>query len=352
MNCLLKCQRQHFWKYEIGLRRDSTGVALRFGSAWARGMEARWNGLDYDAALAIAVPEGVDLDAYACATVSALLAGYYDYYGPRETVGHLNPEVQFRADFRGEIGLQHFSLEGKMDGLGALKDGRLVLLEAKTTSDSVAPDSDYWMRLRFNMQVLNYIVEARRLGWDVEEVYYDVTRKTAIKPKMLDDLDENQLKIVVDSDGNRVLKKDGSPRLTGDTKAGYVVKQHLETPDEYCDRLYKDTQTRSDFYFCRKSVPVIDGELADFENQRIVLARMINFFRNAEFTATDKETRRSEVWPRNVSKDTCNFCEYKDFCLQNLSVNINQPPAGFSVQPFNPELQELLYDDTETAIDA
>lgn len=337
LNCLLKCQRQHFYKYELGLRKDSTGIALRFGSAWARGMEARWLGASFDEALLAAIPEGVDLEAYDCSTVSALLAGYYDYYGPIETVGSLQPEVKFQSNFGKVKGLKDFTIEGKMDGLGHLKDGRNVLLEAKTTSDSLLPDSGYWDRLTFNMQVLQYIGEARKLGHDVQEVYYDVTRKPSIAPKMIDDLDEQGLKIVTDANGERVLKKDGSPRLTGDTKLGYVVKQHIETPDEFCDRLYKDTQARPEFYFCRKSVPILEADLTEFENQRVTLARMINFF------------RKENSWPRNVSGDTCDYCEYKSFCLQNLTVNPQQPPAGFSVQPFNPELIEHDNNISETS---
>ena len=95
MNSLINCPRAHFWSYEIGLTREDTAQALHFGSAWHRAMEARWQGCNYETALAIAIPEGIDLNEYACATLAGLLAGYYDHYGPKETVGSLQPEIQF-----------------------------------------------------------------------------------------------------------------------------------------------------------------------------------------------------------------------------------------------------------------
>src|SRR3990167_7619263 len=95
MTSFISCPRKHFWGYEVGLRRVYVSPALRIGSAWARGMEARWLGKDYDFALADAVPEGIDLSAYETNTVAAMLAGYYDHYGDHEDVGSLHPEVQF-----------------------------------------------------------------------------------------------------------------------------------------------------------------------------------------------------------------------------------------------------------------
>jgi hypothetical protein len=332
MNCLMRCPRAHFWQFEVGLRRSETGLALRIGSAWARAMEARWLGNDYDDALAAALPEGIDLDAYAAQTVAALLAGYYEFHGANEVAGTINPEVQFKSRLRGT----GFTVEGKIDGVGSLKDGRSVLIEAKTTGDSLAPDSDYWLRLRFNLQVMQYVSESRKLGWDLSEVYYDVTRKPSIRPKSVDNLDEQGRKIVVDANGQRVFLKNGEPRLSGDKEKGYVVKSHVETPEEFGERLYQDTKARPDFYFARREVPIIDQEVEAFESQRLSLAKMIKHFRRQE----KSEQRNANVWPRAVSEQTCGFCAYKDFCLQNISVDINQPPTGFSVQPFNPELQD------------
>ena len=47
----LQCSRKHYFRYEMGLTRDSIGLALRVGSAWSRAMESRWKGETYLKAL-------------------------------------------------------------------------------------------------------------------------------------------------------------------------------------------------------------------------------------------------------------------------------------------------------------
>ena len=95
MGALLQCPRKHFWMFEAGLKPESDGLALRFGSAWHRATEARWNGADFDGALAAAVPENAELDELAIATLSGLLGGYFLRYQTEELVKQVHAEVQF-----------------------------------------------------------------------------------------------------------------------------------------------------------------------------------------------------------------------------------------------------------------
>ena len=366
MATLISCPRKHFWGNEIGLSKATTGHALRFGSAWHRGIEARWLGHDFESALAIAIPDGIDLDDYSCSTLSAMLAGYYDTYGPKETVAVMNPEIQF--DFALVDG---FRAQGKIDGIGTLHDNRSVLIESKTTSDSVLPASDFWMRLRFNMQVYQYVDASRRAGWDIAEVIYDVTRKPLIKPSKIYNLDKEGKKIVLDKKGKRVfgtkkikvtvgkgkkatqevqeVEDITKPRQSADEKLGQTLKHHIETPDEFSTRLWKDTLARPEFYFCRKEVPIIDGDLEMFNRQRLAMVRLIQHFRRTENNDLGAEDgqRDPEAWPRNISDSTCTYCPFKSFCLQNININPDYPPEGFSVTPFNTEL-DPNYDTTTT----
>ena len=367
LNCAMTCLRKHFWCYEIGLRKEESSLALKVGSAWARAMEARWNEAGYEQALIAAIPEGIDLNEYDCAVVAALLASYYDYYGAIEDCGKLYPEVQFQSNI--EVGGEVFSCQGKIDGLGSMKDGLSVIIEGKTTGQSIDPDSDYWLRLSFNLQVYQYIVEARKLGWDIAKVFYDVTRKPSIRPKTVYDLDKNGNKIVLDHEGKRVYAKKkievvsgkgknatkekkeiddlDKPRQSGDDEKGWVIKSHKETPDEYCDRLWRDAKERPTFYFVRREIPVIDDQLASFERQRIAICNLILSLRENEIG----NHRDPEAWPRNVSENTCNFCIYKSFCLQNISLDLNLLPEEFSIKPFNPELENYDTTTTETSGD-
>jgi hypothetical protein len=285
---LLHCMRRHYLRYEVGLAAATAGDALRFGSAWHRAMEARWHGDAFEFALAAAVGTRQEIDELQAAILAGLLAAYYALYA-EDPVRELHPEVEF-------IGLVRYSRDfcaaGKIDGLGTLRDGRLALVEHKTTGESVAPDSDYWLRLRADKQIAQYILAAREIGWDIETVIYDVARKPAIRQKQ------------------------------------------NETVPQFADRLAADAKARPEFYFARREVPVIEQDLAEFEAERRQIGRLITTLRREQTRCAKPE----HAWPRNLGTMTCAGCEFSSFCLQNLSVDPAHPPAGFTVGPANPEL--------------
>lgn len=290
MACLLDCPRKHYWRYECGLRPDMDAMALRFGTAWHAAMEARWEKLPFSDAFKAGLATACDFDEGTVATLSGLLAGYYERWA-EDPVKELCAEVEFRSPL---MNSRTFDVAGKIDGLGILHDGRLALVEHKTTSADVGPDSDYWLRLRSNPQINQYVLAAWSLGWDVAAVIYDVTRKPSIR-----------------------------------------VKQS-ETPEQYADRLAADTQERPDFYFARREVPILEDDLEEFGIQRLELARMILNFRAA--------SRRSRLphhgWPRHLTEIHCKTCDYASFCLQNIVPDPALPPAGFRVGAQNPELNQ------------
>ena len=289
MQCLLSCPRKHFHRYEQGLQRtDADGDALRFGSAWHRAMEARATGADIETAFKAGLSDKTNLDELQVATLSGMLAGYYAYYQV-DVIAKMNPEVEFRMPLTGS---RTFDVAGKIDGLAILTDDRLALVEHKTTSDSVAPDSDYWLRLRGNLQIMQYVLAARALGWDVATIIYDVAKKPAIRQKQ------------------------------------------NETPEQFGDRLTADTKERPEFYFARREIPILEDDLQEFEAQRLVVAREILSCRSESRRAAKPE----HGWPRNVGEWTCRFCDFSGFCLQNGAIDAAHPPAGFRIGSINPEL--------------
>lgn len=298
MNSLLSCPRKHYWRYEVGLCRLTDAAALRFGTAWHAAMEARWQGHTLDEALAAALDTAKDFDEATVATLSGLLDGYFAHWS-EDPVKTLHPEIEFRHPLKGS---RSFDVAGKIDGLGVLHDGRLALVEHKTTSSDVGPDSDYWIRLRSNPQVMQYVLAARALGWDVSVVLYDVTRKPSIR-----------------------------------------VRQN-ETPEDYAKRLAEDTRTRPEFYFARREVPILEDDIEEFTIQRQELARLILNFRAASRKARSPE----QAWPRNLNELQCRTCDFASFCLQNIVPDPALPPAGFRVGPVNPELNTVADNPGET----
>lgn len=294
MTALLACPRKHYFRYEIGLVAQTNATALRFGSAWHSAMEARWNNASYEVALASAVNTAESFTEVEVATLSGLLAGYYlKWSGEQEVIANIAPEMEFNYPIERSLS---FEAAGKIDGIGTLRDGRCCLLEHKSSGEDIAPDSDsdYWMRLRFNSQIYQYVTAARQLGYDIQTIIYDVTRKPSIRQKQ------------------------------------------TETAEQYADRLATDTQERPDFYFARREVAVMDDDIDQFLEQRLNLGKMILHFR-----ASAKRQKKPEfAWPRNCNGLTCRMCEYSGFCLANVSVDINNPPQGFKAGVFNQELTQ------------
>ena len=333
MSCLLDCPRKHFWRYECGLKRDVDAMALRFGTAWHAAMEARWQKLTFEDALAAALATAQDFDEFTVATLSGLLTGYYARWAD-DPVKELCAEVEFRAPLANS---RSFDVAGKIDGLAVLQDGRLALVEHKTTSADVGPDSDYWLRLRSNPQINQYILAARSLGWDVAVAIYDVVKKPAIKPlAKVPELDADGFKIVVNYVGERQFKKDGQPKQSADSVKGESYKGAPESPEQFADRLAADTKERHDFYFARREVPILEDDLEEFAIQRLELSRMILGFR----AASRKAKRPHHGWPRHLTEMQCKNCDYASFCLQNIVPDMNAPPAGFRVRRQNEELTE------------
>jgi hypothetical protein len=295
-------------------------------------MEARWIGMACEQAFGKALETAEQFTELDIATLSGLSIGYYSRYQDDNVIHDIHPEIQFRMPIERSL---TFDSAGKIDGIGTLQDGRCCLIEHKTSGEDIAPDSDYWMRLRFNPQIYQYVDAARKLGYDVATIIYDVTRKPSIKQKeSVPVLDACGLKTIIGADGSRVWKKDGAPKQTAESAKGEYTLSVPETAEEFGDRLAQDTKERPEFYFARREVTVLDDDIEQFVEQRLNLGKMILYFRSSA-----KRQKKAEwAWPRNCNGMTCRSCEYMGFCLANVTVDVEQPPAGFKAGVYNPEL--------------
>jgi len=162
-----------------------------------------------------------------------------------------------------------------------------------------------------------------------------VTKKPSISPlSAIPVLDEHGLRIVRGPGGERVFKKDGSPRETADKEKGFTLETRPESAEQYGDRLVADTQERPDFYYARREVPVLDQDLEEFKVQRYELSKLILALRQAE----RRTSLREQAWPRNVNGMSCQGCEFSGFCLQGVHVDSEHVPAGFRAGSAHSEL--------------
>ena len=326
MACWTLCQRKHLFAYDHGVRKVESGDALVFGTAWhkaqevyyGRGAEMRQREGFTTADMAQAMFEAAlataeNWDEFTVAKLQACISAFVEHYCEDDIIAEMKPEVEFAYPIDGT---RTFEARGKIDGLATLADGRTALVEHKTTSESVDVESPYWTRLRFNPQLCRYVLGARALGVNCETVIYDVFRKPAISPKdAVKDLDENGLPYVLDADGNRCIKRDGTPKKSADSAKGETYRTHAETPDEYAERLRDDILSRPDFYFARREVTVTDAQLEAFMLQERMMAGQIIDARANGRGAERRGLPYEAAFMMNVGKMTCDMCDYAPFCL-------------------------------------
>lgn len=326
MACSLRCPRRYFYDNVLGLKLITPSEALRIGTAVHNGGEARAKGGDFAAQYAAAVT-GTQLDEWMAARVFGILGAYDRTYGEIEDRDYaaMNPEVEFTDAINGS---RTFEQRGKIDGLAVLKDGRRVNWERKTTSDDLADTSDYWQRLKLNHQLLAYAGWVYNTTGELPVCVYDVIRKPALQPKAnIPDLDADGLPIVLDAQGNRCIKRDGTPKKTADAAKGEKVSGHPETPDEYGQRILESMTAEADRYFARREVEITFDMLEEFRRERLGVCRML-----LHFAAEARKADRPEyAYPRSCNPDNCRSCPFSGFCLNRLHVSADTPPEGFRV---------------------
>lgn len=232
------CPRLDHYRYELGLAAPETG-AMAFGTAIHAGLEAWWRAIgDHapDRALADALAALPEMDAFEYARASAMLAGY-DVRWRRWACGVdvLAIEQEFRAPLRDPSTgrpARTWALAGKLDALVRLADGRVAIVEHKSTSRDAGAGGEYRARLTLDPQVSVYHDGASALGYEADVCLYDVLVKPAQKPLLA----SAQVK----------LRKDGQPRA-GQRSAD-------ETPEAYRARLLDAIAADPDRYLVHAEI--------------------------------------------------------------------------------------------------
>lgn len=344
MSTAKTCPRRHWYAYELGLRPIRRAKPLRIGTAVHAGVGALMRGLPIADAVEITrqsyrpIPawchDDDTLHEFFCEEQMAmsLVQGYFNHWSQRTTFKPIESEWAFSMPIRSpDTGrpTQVFSLAGKIDGMVELEDKRLAVYELKTTGDDLAPESDFWLRLRIDHQISTYILGALDAGFDVQTVLYDAIRKPRLTPKAVPILDDDGLKIVLNEHGERAMTKQGKPRQSPDADQGLVLQTRKETPTEYGARLDFDIADRPDFYFARMEIPRLDSDIEDFKHE---LWQMQQQLRAAQMHGRHfRNTQACIMYGR---------CPYLSICHTCRDLE-DGPPDGFEiVHELHPELVE------------
>lgn len=319
MACYRACNYRHYLAYECGLRPATDSKPLRFGRAFHAGLEAIDKTGDASAACEVVrslyaeCPQQIPLDEWQteCETCVALVWHHDLYYG-RADVEVVATELAFTLNLTNpatKSSSTKWKKAGKIDRIVRLQDGRLAVQEYKTATDEIRPSSDYWSRLRIDQQISMYYAAAKALGYDVQTVIYDATRKPTIR------------RCEATPPENRKYKKDGSLYAN--------QREHDETPDEFIERLHADISERPDWYFQRQEIPRLKDDLTTFEIEVWQTKDQIN------------TARAFGAWPRNT--DACTRpdrpCAYKNPCWNGWRPGDSVPDGFEIVNNLHPELE-------------
>lgn len=310
------CLRRHHFKYGLKRRPRTNAEPLTFGTLFHKGQEA-WHSLwnrpaeeRYNAAIEAiraaavkAAERGEPLSEYAIVTCEELTLGYTARWGDdsfRTIAVERSFEMPLVNPATGAAS-RTFQLGGKVDAIVQTPDGKLHVLEHKTTGSDIELGSLYWEKVRaLDTQVSQYIAGAKAIGFDVEDCIYDVVRKPGIKP--LKATPEESRKYT------KPKMKDGvvvePSRLYADQR------ETDETPEEFRFRLRQDILARPDRYFARGTVVRLEAEERDHAFDVWQAAKMIN------------EAERSGYRPKNP--DACasfGGCLYLPVCSGQASIN-------------------------------
>jgi hypothetical protein len=320
------CRKKYWWGYELGIRREVDAKALRMGSNYHWGLDQLKRGFSIESTLEelekyLTAFQPTAIDDYEwkieCQTVYCLLGAYVWRWG--DSLKIVESEFEFRVPLVNTAtgaASKLFDLAGKIDGIIDIGDGRLATLEHKLIGQDISSESDYWRLLQLDSQPTIYIKAAREKGYDCSTCFYDLTRKPTIKPCNVPLVDENQVKIVLDRDGNRVRNATGKFRQTADKDQGFVLQTRPMTTKEWSDKLMNDISERPDFYFHRREVPRLDQEINEY------------FSELWEIQKTIRDAQNNGRWYKTVTFNTCPFCPYYSLCSSHYDPC--QPlPEGF-----------------------
>ena len=190
--------------------------------------------------------------------------------------------------------LDGFSVHGKMDGIAKDRDGRVCVVETKSTSQDVSLGSLYWVTLTIDDQIGIYLPGARELGFEPEYVLYDVLRKPVVEPRL-----------ATPEEKRRYRKEDG--------KLYANQREEDESFFDYRLRVLEHMEERPLEYFARERLVRLEEEE---RSQRRDLLRIVD---EMSTTYDDPET------PAPKSPHACKrygrLCEYVDLCNRRDTID-------------------------------
>lgn len=311
------CERLWQYKYQLSVRPALESKALMIGHAIHLALEIFWRGDPL--ALALEELEEVcqndfwksETGRLEKARVKVMITAYWGMWEPtRKDWKTLPGGVERIIQLPVKDGIV---LGGKVDALARYKDGRLFMIEHKTSSEEVATTgADYWQRLALDSQIDTYQSVLEEEFGEPVSIMYDVLKKITVGPK---------LKKVV-------RRKKDEPDEEYEARRETNEKENRESLEEYGNRILADIVKVAKEWFVRREIVRLQDQRDEYLAERdYTLQRMFE---------PDRTT-----FPRNDGACNARFgvCPYLGVCAGTATLD---DPKFAQVEDCHPELDGKL----------
>jgi hypothetical protein len=310
MKSFRACPRKHFYEYVEGIKPAADDEAMAFGTLVHACLEAYWKhrGVTGESSVDVALSViPTDLDPFTVARIRPMLIAYCESWSGVECEV-LAVESEFRLPLVNPLtnhASRTFELSGKIDLVLRLADGRIAIVDHKTSGESIEPGSEYRRRLVLDGQLSQYWRGCEALGWSPDVGIWDVLGKPAIRPLKATPIE------------SRKYKADGSLYVS--------QREHDETADEFEIRIAEALAADPPRYLARIEVQRLEVEREQYDVNVWHLATMI------------REAR--DYGPAIYNPDSClrgrRPCPYLDVCEGTVDIT---DPAKFRRARIHEEL--------------
>jgi hypothetical protein len=230
---------------------------------------------------------------------------------------------------------------GKIDNMFRRADKSVCIMEHKSTTSELEPDSMYWNKLRFDPQTTMYPWALRDMqakgelrDFGIKEtdapvatVIYDVWRKPQIKPKNVPAADTKELLTTGMYCGEHFEVEAGSKAdvvcVNGVTtsfipNAKGTGGQIRETQAMFGARLLQAIVAEPERYFARHEISRTTWDLEEFERDLVNVARTMRHM-----------ISRDSFYHDYTSCDDFGGCDARAICYNELPVGADDVPTGY-----------------------
>lgn len=314
--CSRQCLRKYHLRYEQRLSVEGESIeALAVGQLWHEAFAVANAGGDPFAA----IREKAISPIWSERLCRLYQAHRWRWAAVNDEFTTISSEARFRFELPPTFHPGGLTIEGRKDEEVRMQDGRVGLIERKTTSDDISAGSAYWSRLRMDVQVGLYSMST---GRPFDFVIYDVVRKPGTQPRKLTKAETSRIRQEIDKIGRCSWYGESIDGPQGES----ALFEGRETVGMYGARLSANIGDGPDFYFARQLVPRTNSDMVALIDDVQKTIGILN----------------TGLRPRNP--DACSsfgrMCEFFGLCSNNTIPSPEaQPPAGFvRREALHPEL--------------